>query len=33
VLFSAFRDPQGYHQHLAAEVNAVDHQHHQVQIF
>jgi hypothetical protein len=33
VFCSAFRDPQGYHQHLAAKVNAIDHQHHQIQIF
>ena len=33
VLFSAFRDPQRYHQHLATKVNAIDHQHHQMQIF
>jgi hypothetical protein len=32
VLFSGFRDPQSHHQHLAAKVNAIDHQHHQIQI-
>src|SRR4029077_4707088 len=32
VLFSAFRDPQRHHQHLATKVNAIDHQHHQIQI-
>jgi hypothetical protein len=25
VLFSAFRDPQRHHQHLATKVNAIDH--------
>ncbi len=32
MLFSAFRDPQRHHQHLATKVNAIDHQHHQIQI-
>ena len=30
VLSSAFRDPQRHHQHLAAKVNAIDHQHHKI---
>ena len=32
MLFSTFRDPQSYHQHLAAKVNTIDHQRYQIQI-
>ena len=33
MFFSALCNPQSHHQHLAAKVNAIDHQHHQIQIF